>query len=326
MKRNNYDLLNHIWNRQKLFNSNFVNYEDESLKVRQEMTKEYALHLTSEITSLLEEINWKIHHKDNLISVNRTSLVLEWIDIFKYWLSIGLLWDIEPEEFYQVFDEKSDLVEQRYLQEFSDYSDREIIICDIDGVLSDYPKTFINFVNEKEKELTGKDIMINPEEISDLDLYKTLSAECLIPTSRIKKYKEEYRSEGLIRHEGVLSGAKEMIDSFKSKGYYVVLLTSRPFDKYKNLYLDTYVWLKSNGFKFDAIISDSKKRDKINKIAETSTIKAVIDDDPKIISGLIGLDSVSKIYMIDRSYNKSFNANDKVKRVFDYKEITKEIG
>lgn len=313
MDKNEFELLNHIWNRQELFNKNFTTDKNP-----QDMTKEYSLHLITEVNSLLETINWKIHHKKDTVSVNRRDLILEWIDIYKYWLSIGLLWGITPEEFYQYFNEKSELVEQRYLQEYLPLEGKEIVIFDIDGVLSDYPKTFLNYIESEE------DTKIDTELIDNLDIYKYLEGR--IPTEKIKSYKDYYRKSGMIRNEKVNEGAVELTKLSKEKGYYNIMLTSRPFDTYKNLYLDTFMWLKENGFVFDALISDSKKRDKINNIAKTSRIKAVIDDDPRIVNGLLGLDSVNRIYLLHKYYNKDYNPEtDKVKRVYGFEEISKEL-
>jgi len=313
MDKNEFELLNHIWNRQELFNKNFTTDKNP-----QDMTKEYSLHLITEVNSLLETINWKIHHKKDTVSVNRRDLILEWIDIYKYWLSIGLLWGITPEEFYQYFNEKSELVEQRYLQEYLPLEDKEIVIFDIDGVLSDYPKTFLNYIASEEGTKIDTDL------IDNLDIYKYLEGR--VPTEKIKSYKDYYRKSGMIRSEKVNEGAVELTKLSKGKGYYNIMLTSRPFDTYKNLYLDTFMWLKENGFVFDALISDSKKRDKINNIAKTSRIKAVIDDDPRIVNGLLGLDSVNRIYLLHKYYNKDYNpVTDKVKRVYGFEEIGEEL-
>lgn len=326
MKDVKFKILSYIWSKQKGFNSNFVDFDNIDQKGRQQMTKEYVLHLMSESQDLLNEINWKMHHKSDEIKINRRDLVLEWIDVFKYWLSIGLLWDITPEEFFSAFNEKSDLVEQRFLQDFSSNDGRSVVICDIDGVLSDYPLTFLNYVAECEEYHGNKDIRqkIFSKPVDNLDLYSFL--ENIVPTDSLMEYKRLYRTSGAIRKESVMDGAKTFLHKLKESGYYVILLTSRPFHKYNNLYLDTHMWLKSNGLEFDMLLHDSKKRDKITKILSDSTVKFVVDDDPKIVEGLLGIDRLDKIYLIDRPYNKTFtdSSNSKVKRVTYFDQILKE--
>ena len=160
--------------------------------------------------------------------------------------------------------------------------------------------------------------------VDNYNLYKFL--EGVVSTEDLKRYKAEYRKSGEIRSEKVLEGAVEFLKILKSAGYYIVLLTSRPFDKYKNLYLDTYVWLKDNGLVFDMLLNDSKKRDKIMKLASSSSIKFIVDDDPKIVEGLLGLDGLGKIYLVDKLYNRYFTENDKVVRVNNFSQILENEG
>lgn len=312
--------LDKMWKTQQNFNQNFVDFQNLDFETRQSMTKEYVLHLLSETNSLLDTVNWKMHHKKSR-EVNREDVVLEIIDTWKYLLSICLLWDVTPEEFCKAFDEKSALVEQRFLQEFANYSDRKVVICDIDGVLSDYPYTFLSYVEQNER-LKSHYITLEKEKVDQLDLYKYLSG--VVSTDDLRQYKHKYRSEGLSRTERVLDGSKEFLSSLRKKGYYVVLLTSRPFDTYKSLYLDTYSWLRDNGLEFDMLLSDSKKRSKVSDLLKTTGVEFVIDDDPRLVANLEGLDGLKRIYLVDRPYNSQIKMTDKVVRIKDLSEIVLE--
>lgn len=307
--------LQNMWKSQKLFNSNFVDFDNLSLKDKQEFTEKYVLHLLSEANSLLDTVNWKMHHKDNAVSVNRENIMLELIDVWKYLLSIGLLWDLTPEEFCEKYFEKSKLVEQRYIQEFQNRSDKEIVICDIDGVLSDYPNNFLNYVKGQIEEKGIEDASTNwsTEEVPQLDVYKYLSGK--VSFEFVKECKHQYRSQGESRKERVNTLAREFLRRRKEKGDYIVLLTSRPFDKYQNLYLDTFVWLENNQVPFDMLLNDSKKRDKVCSLLKTSKVKYAIDDDPQMVSNLSGLENLSKIYLIDRPYNRDAVVSEKVEKI-----------
>lgn len=314
--------LQHMWSRQESFNKNFVDLDHLDFDKKQEMTKEYVLHMLSEANSLLDGVNWKLHHKKEL-SVKRGDLILEMIDVWKYLLSIALVWDVTPEEFSQAFDEKSSLVEQRYLQEFATLDGRKIAVVDIDGVLGDYPYTFLEFVRDEEEARYGRAPCFSSIDVHTLDLYKYLEGD--VSSSNLKYYKHYYRESGRIRQEKVVEGAKEFLHILRENGYYVVLLTSRPFDSYKSLYLDTYTWLISHGLEFDALLNDSKKRDKVSKLLETSDVKFVVDDDPKLIANLEGLDRLQKLYLVDRPYNRKYECSGKVERVSDLSEILSKI-
>lgn len=310
-------VLERMWNSQKIFNRNFVDFDHMDFTDRQTMTKEYVLHLLSEANSLLDTVNWKMHHKKNR-EVNREDLVLEVIDTWKYLLSVCLLWDITPEEFCRAYDEKSALVEQKYLQEFSEVTGREIVICDIDGVLGDYPYSFLEFVENEEK-ARGRDLSIDKVNVTCLDLYRYLSGK--VSSDDLKKYKHEYRSCGLSRKEKVLDGASDFLKSLKDQDYYIVLLTSRPFDKYKCLDLDTHVWLKENGLVFDMLLFDSKKRDKVNDLVNKTKVKFIVEDDPRLVANLVGLSQLEKIYLIDKPYNQEVVKSDKIVRVKSLREV-----
>lgn len=307
------DQLDEIWMKQESFNRNFVDIGNLSEEKQQYWTKEYVLHLIDETSSLLNEINWKLHHKSDSVKINRKELVLEWIDVFKYWLSIGLIWDIGTDEFLQAFYEKSGIVEQKYLQEYNSHYGEGIVIVDIDGVLSDYPHNFLKFVEEE----SGKSLLNQP--IENINLYSQFSN--IIEVEVLQDYKHRYRAEGLSRKELVNEGAQEFLHKLKSKGYYIVVLTSRPFNKYKNLYVDTYMWLKENGLTFDMLLYDDKKRSKILELSKRGHVKFIVDDDPRIVSGLLG--SPGKIYLMDKSYNHSIN-DSQVTRVQSFDEILQE--
>lgn len=309
------DNLNEIWTKQENFNTNFVDFSNLSEEDRQSWTKEYVLHLIDETSSLLNEVNWKLHHKSDTIKINRKELVFEWIDVFKYWLSIGLVWGITPDEFISAYSEKSSIVEQRYLQEYNEDYGKGIVVVDIDGVLSDYPSNFLRFVDSHE----GKDLSLS--QISNINLYDLFQDK--ISVEVLQKYKHQYRVEGKSREEKVMPGAREFLGKLKSNGYYVVILTSRPFDRYKNLYVDTYMWLKENNLEFDMLLYDSKKRDKILSLSKSNQIKFIVDDDPRIVSGLLGSCNPGKIYLMDKDYNRNLNS-DQIVRVANFDEILKE--
>lgn len=107
-----FDLQN-IWNIQKRFTSNFVDFNNLTLDTdREKFTKEYYIALTIELSEVINEINYKQHKSKKI--VNREFLKEELIDVFKYYLNILLMWDIQPKEFLDIFIKKSDKVNNLY--------------------------------------------------------------------------------------------------------------------------------------------------------------------------------------------------------------------
>jgi hypothetical protein len=104
--------LNSIFAHQKAFNKRFVSYAPD-LGTVQHVVKDYMLHLFSECDSLLNTINWKLGSK-NEINLDRDKVLEEWIDVYKFWLSIGLVFGFDVREFEDVYWKKSKKVEERY--------------------------------------------------------------------------------------------------------------------------------------------------------------------------------------------------------------------
>ena len=61
------------------------------------------------------------------------------------------IWGVDEKEFVEEFIRKSNVVQQRYNQEFNFIVDKNkrIVIFDIDGVIANYPNCFVEFINEK---------------------------------------------------------------------------------------------------------------------------------------------------------------------------------
>jgi hypothetical protein len=102
--------LSSIWSSQKSFNQRFVDFGCDN-NTRQAITKDYIIHLSAEMVSLLNEINWKINKESCMKDINYQKLQEEWIDVYKYWLSIGILWGISPEDFIKAYWNKTDYIE-----------------------------------------------------------------------------------------------------------------------------------------------------------------------------------------------------------------------
>jgi len=107
-------MLESIWSDQKSFNKEFVTYSPE-IEYVQMVVKDYILHLISEIDSLLNTINWKMkgwEKRDK--KVKREAILEEWIDIFKFWLSIGLMFGFSVEDFGFMYWEKSEIIRRKH--------------------------------------------------------------------------------------------------------------------------------------------------------------------------------------------------------------------
>ncbi len=107
-----YDFIS-VWNKQKDFNLNFFDFNVQDVDKQQELTKDFALRMTDEIHELLSKINWKSEEYRN-IKIEKSKILEEWIDVFKYWLGIGNVWGFNMEDFFEEYWRKTEIVDNRY--------------------------------------------------------------------------------------------------------------------------------------------------------------------------------------------------------------------
>ncbi len=285
--------LTRIWDDQRKFNDFFRVPELMDSKQKQSATRDLCLELISEVDELLRETNFKLHRKATG-RITRSNLREEWIDIFKYWLSIGQLWGFSVDDFIEEYDRKSQVCLQRFVQEtrLDLINQDNLVALDIDGVLADYPRSFQNFIKDK----TGVWI-----EIQSYDLYDEYGA--MLGREKISELKHEYRETGQKRDIPVCSGAKDLCDRIHAAGLNIVFLTSRPVKQYGRIFSDTLYWLESNELKQpgDAVIFDSDKNYKAVK--EFPRIQFMVEDNLKFA------DTISKlgypVYLVDKIYNQT---------------------
>ena len=304
--------LNDIWKDQKEFNQNFVDYEELDDKEKVKHTKEYALLMIDELMELIRETNWKDHRKDkpNMI---RSNLREEFIDIFKYWLSIGLIWDISVSELFDEYERKSAVVEQRYKQEKQlDFESSKIAGIDIDGVLAAYPEHFIDFINKK----VGTDL--KAEDLKDYNIYEALE----LPEKMLRDLKDEFRQSGEKRFIPVLDGAKEFLQDLKDDDYEIVLLSARPYKKYRRIFADTKEWLEKNELVHDAILWDEDKCNRLIREFGHESIQFFVEDN---LDNANSVSKTAKVYLLNKTYNQG-KTTENVIRVDSLSEIKKLEG
>ena len=102
-----------VWNKQKDFNLNFFDFNVQDIDKQQVLTKDFALRLTDEVHELLSKINWKTEEYKT-VQIDKSQILEEWIDVFKYWLGIGNVWGFSIEDFFTEFWRKSKIIDNRY--------------------------------------------------------------------------------------------------------------------------------------------------------------------------------------------------------------------
>jgi len=266
-----------------------------------------------EMYEMLRETSWKNHRKDKPFMIE-SNLKEEWIDVFKYWLSIGLVWGFNPKDLIDEYFRKSDVVEQRYKQEKQlDFESAKIAGIDIDGVIAKYPEHFLDFINRK----VGADLKV--EDLDEYNIYEALD----LPKELTKKLKDEFRQSGEKRFIPPMEGAKSFLEKLKRNGYHIVLLSARPYKKYKRIFADTKEWLEKNELVHDAILWDENKCNRLIREFGKNSVQFFVEDN---LENANDIATTSKVYLIDRSYNGG-KTHENVTRVNGLDEVIQnEVG
>lgn len=232
-----------LWKMQESFTEKFFATKGGMPDTEQKLTdatKDYLLHLMKEVTEVLDQISFKMHRTPKDF-VDRDNLLEEMIDCQKYLWGLMHVWGFGYEEFADEFKRKSSVVEQRFAQERSmhELRDARCVLIDIDGVLSDYPRCYYQWVGD------------NCHIDSEYEVVAYLKTLSVVERERLKR---EYRQSGAKATLPVLQGAREMLKLIADCGIKVILLTNRPYAEHFRIYPDTLAWLRDNELHYDAII------------------------------------------------------------------------
>lgn len=304
------NFLDEAWRRQTEFNANFVPFDKLNRADREAWTKDYILYIQGELIELAQNLSWKIHRRENL-QVVHSNIVEELVDIFKYWNSICLVWEVTPEKFIQEWLRKTEVVEQRFRQEYArpwnptDY--KACVVVDIDGVLADYVKGFLEFVCRE----TGVEI----PEPHEKDFYSHIGR--FVGYERAYELKHQFRERGQKLLLDVLPGSVEFMNRMRQEGAYLLLMSARPYKKYKRIMADTLQWLKAHSIPYDSILWDENKEDRI--IKEYPFARFVVEDsyDNALRIASKGI----PVYLRDTTYNQGPTEGYPIKRFQSYEEI-----
>ena len=103
-----------IWNRQREFQKNFFNPDALTADERIKWTKEFCLCAHQELAEILDSIDWKNYHL-YAKEYDEKHTHEEIVDAFKFILNLGIVWGMTPEVFIDIFNKKTDAVEQRLM-------------------------------------------------------------------------------------------------------------------------------------------------------------------------------------------------------------------
>ena len=151
-------------------------------------------------------------------------------------------------------------------------------VIDIDGVLNNYPRMFVDYCNEQ----------LNEKFKSLQEIKQTLSY------ASYKAIKQAYRQSDAKHKATVSKGAKELLDYLSNNGYLVYIVTAR------KLFSDdclerTVNWLKINNLRYDYMYCSAKKDFTI--FEKFGHIDLFIDDNADNVNNVQAINGSNCLYI-----------------------------
>lgn len=303
------------WEDQKEFNAQLrtlpTTYEE-----RVNLTKEFSLHMITEIAETLESCGiWEMHRARHEEKYNPENVRRQLIDQFKYWMSIAQVWGFTIEEMERAYWRKSASVRQRFVEEhIHQIQDREIAVLDIDNVLTDYTLGFGRWLLARmdwyfEDKQLGNDVVVRLQNAMAHRLYMN-EDQLGIPHKTWVHIQHDFRISGVMADMPQMPGAQKFVQRLHDQNLVVVALTSRPIDEYPNLYDDTVEWFKNNDITIDYIWWGVDKAEKLaQNLSTLPNIRFAIDDDIRYLQQYTRM-GVRTIYWYMQGYDTDFNPRD----------------
>ena len=270
--------LHDMWTEQADFNLHFRQLPALTFAARTRETKEITLHLISECASLLDASGtWKEHRRDPTARENPVRVKIELTDILKYWITLCQIHGFTPEDMMDAFWEKSMVVRQRYSQEFVQALDTPSVVLDLDNVLADYVTGFLTWMHANHF-------------ISDAVFKRSITAKRYVdqyalnlPFQLYEEAKHLFRVSDEHARLPVMPGAVEFVKTVADQGLVVIILTSRPIDKYPNLFGETLRWLTEHEIPHHMVWWATDKGHAINAANVTPYIRFAVDDEERFV-------------------------------------------
>lgn len=301
-----------IWSKQEKFEKKFftfkgINWDNLNLEQKLYWSKEFYTHIIVELSEMMDKMQYKMH-RNYTKEINEFNIKENIIDSFKFLLGLSQLWFCDVNEFVDMFNDKTAVVNKRFefekLKNLRSAPKPGIAIIDIDGVLADLETNLFDYIMSAYNCVKFYSLQ-NYSDIGNLlknslDFRKSTSEWNLFKSTRdiknafpelYEKIKHLYRQTQSHRYLNVISGAKEFVTKLKDMGFKIVIITARPYENYNNLWADTMFWLETNKIHYDALYFDNKKHETILELFSNklNKIKFIVDDTKEICDAVNNL-------------------------------------
>ena len=304
------ELLKLIWQEQEEYNQRIK--ELEANDALEHWTEIYLLGMISEVDELLSLVNWKRNRKYSGEPVDRTSLAMELADITKFVLSLWQLWGFSQDQMLSMIAAKNEILDFMLRQELAEPpKNKDVLICDLDGVVADWRFSFIMFLQDT----YGSELAVDAAKSLHIDTDLNLSY------SEYQPHKERFEREGGYANIRPYACEVQTVRHLqKEQKFHLIVVTARPYKTYKRIWLDTWQWLYRTGIQPDELHSIGYDRIIMaNELRQRGCNVIMFEDDPNIIRRAAN-DKI-KIMCKAQPYNEEVQNGTNIFRV---EEITAE--
>jgi FMN phosphatase YigB (HAD superfamily) len=254
--------------------------------------KDLALGMIEETGEFLRTFEWKSHRRRQGKLQNVAHSHEELIDMFKYWLSCAELAEFPMDRLEELYYAKSRVVQYRYQEEWMKRIDGPCVLVDIDNVLADYIQGVCLWAKEHAPALLKLSNTLTIRLADNLDRLRAshdyVNASSVgLSAGEWNAVKHGFRTQGGKRTLPVFPDAKIFLDWCRRQDWKIILVTSRPIDRYPNIFTDTLTWLHNNDLPFDYLWwADDKARrlDEYGDIPLRLHVVFAVDDDLTFIN------------------------------------------
>lgn len=226
--------------RQKDFSDMFFDSEKFTEKQKEDELKKFALSLHSEITGIVDGINYKDHRQyEQPIDIQK--ILYKSVDAYRYILAILNLWGIDSNIFNTALQQKDDFLHYRHKLSKKKWSGQPVALFDMDDVLANFRKSFCAWSTNQ----CGH--FVDPESDEYYNVREFLK-HGINNEQYFKKFIDNHGFLSLERDESYFS----LLNHLRNSGYWIQIITARPSADLTCFY-DTYSWLSRNNIEVDDI-------------------------------------------------------------------------
>jgi hypothetical protein len=254
--------------------------------------KDLALGMIEETGEFLRTFEWKSHRRRQGKLQNVAHSHEELVDMFKYWLSCAELAEFPMDQLEELYYAKSRVVQYRYQEEWMQAIDGPCVLVDIDNVLADYIHGICTWAKEHAPSL----LKMSPSSAlllgAKLDGLRLSGSYVKAETTGMSapewaQVKHAFRTHGGKRTLPVFSDALLFLTWCRQREWKIILVTSRPIDRYPNIFTDTLTWLHNHELPFDYLWWADDKADRLEEyehVSLRSHVVFAVDDDMRFIN------------------------------------------